>query len=300
MTDIVTSNGKKIVLNRSYKETPDYGIPEQFKVGISQSTPTVATTDLDVAIPILNGTVNDDGSNTFTGSSGGDNSTDNTSTYKQGAQTTDATAQNLIANNTNASKIWTISDLASAGTNCDASKYCGLWLYIKDTTALAKFKTSGTALEIRIGADSTTNYYSLVLEASDLAVGWNWVYSELLSSWTSNGTPGTLNDFQIIITTNNATDTFVAGDVVYDLLRQWETTDILKDFITGYPSINETSLQATMRMILTSTQANGFLIDSVMTFNKDGTPLGTDVSTFTADSKSDTDEFIFQIVNQVS
>ena len=55
---------------------------------------------------------NDDGSNAFTGSSGGDNSTDNTSVFKEGGGNTDVTAQNLIANDTNADKIWVISDLS--------------------------------------------------------------------------------------------------------------------------------------------------------------------------------------------
>ena len=40
----------------------------------------------------------------LTGSSGGDNSTDNTDTYKEGAGNVDVTSQNLIANDTSATK----------------------------------------------------------------------------------------------------------------------------------------------------------------------------------------------------
>ena len=104
-------------MDRGYKASPTFTAPTVFKVGQDQSTPLVTATDLTNAVPISNGTVNDNGDNTLTGSSGGDNSTDNTTTFKPGAGVSVVTSQNLIANNTNATKIWTISNLASLGTN---------------------------------------------------------------------------------------------------------------------------------------------------------------------------------------
>ena len=147
-----------------------------------------------------------------------------------------------------------------SGANCVSTKYISQWHYIKDATALAKYLTAGTALEIRIGADTTANYYSQVWTASQLAVGWNYLCdNELLSTWTAVGTPGTLNNFAIIITTNNATDEFAAGDVLYDLLRQWEVADFYKAYVTDFPSIDFTNLEVTTRGYLTSLEANGFL-----------------------------------------
>ena len=61
---------------------------------------------------------------------------------------------------TNVLKIWTIADLSSLGTNITQTQFFGLWIFIKDSTALAKFKSSGTALEIKLGSD-TGNYFSL-------------------------------------------------------------------------------------------------------------------------------------------
>lgn len=130
---------KKILLNRAYKSTPDYTVPSQFKVGTANGTPAIGDTDLDVPIPITDGTVNDDGSNQLTGSSGGDNTTDNTSIFKPGAGVSDDTAQNLIANGTNVSKVWSIANLAANGTNITGTQPVGYWLYIADATALAKF-----------------------------------------------------------------------------------------------------------------------------------------------------------------
>lgn len=290
----ITDYGRKADLHR-YLTSSSYLPPTLIRIGMGTTNPISTDTSIEIPIPIGNGTVCDDGSNTFTGSSGGTNSTDNTTTYKEGASVTDNTAQNLIANDTNATKIWTIADLASAGTNCDATKYIGIWFYIKDATALAKFFTSGTCLEFRIGADSTTNYYSKVYEVSDLATGWNFLGGTgLLSTWTVNGTPGTLNDYQIRIITNNATDEFVAGDIVTDLLRQWESSDLTQSYSTGYPSIDDTNYWATFRSRLGSTAGTGFNISELGLFDTAGNMHVHIV--FDAESKSSTDEFELQPV----
>ncbi len=224
---IFVNTGKQIVLNRSYKATPDYTVVTEFKVGISNTDPAVGDTDLDVAIPIEDGTVNDNGDNTLTGSLGGDNSTDNTTTFKPGAGTTDDTAQNLIANGTNVSKVWTIANLASLGTIISPLEPFGMWFFILDTTTRDKFLTAGTALEIRLGSD-TSNYFSLTRTVSQLTTGFNWITSgtTIVQDLTETGTVVVpIDTFQILVTTNLAADTFIAGDVIYDLLRQWSTRD---------------------------------------------------------------------------
>jgi len=305
---IINTNGKKILLYRGNTENGSLSSTEylplsQFKVGVDNSTPNIANNDLDNPIPISNGTVCDDGSNNLTGSDGGDNTTDNILTYKEGAGVVDATAQNLIANDTNATKKWEIADLTTNGANAVSTKYISQWLYIRTDdlgVTLAKFKSSGTCLEIRLGADTTANYYSQTLEASDLAVGWNLLCDNaLLSTWTTVGTPGTLNNFAIIITTNNATDEFIEGDVIYDLLRQWEASDLTKDFTTSYPTIDLTNLEVTTRAYLTSLEANGFLIDGLGFFNEDTSPLMGSEDTMDGASKSDTDEFAFVVVDRL-
>jgi len=289
----LTNNGKKIILNRSFKSVPDYTVTSKFKVGINNATPSVVDTDLTYAVPISNGTVNDTGANQLIGSSGGDNTTDNTSIYKEGAGLTDAKAQNLIANATNVSKIWTLHPLITA--NITYTQPFSLWLYIKDATALAKFLSSGTALEIRLGSDSS-NYYSYTRTAAQLATGWNWISSNtaLVNTLTATGTPGAPADyFAIIITTNILTDTFVAGDIVYDLLRQWATTDLTQTFVSGYPVFDETNMEVEIRGYLNSLEANGFNINGFATFNTDATNKMFDEDAFTAESKTSVDELTF-------
>ena len=53
--NVITNNGRKICLNRTFKATPDYLSPTQFKIGTGTTTPTVSDTDMETAVNI-NGT----------------------------------------------------------------------------------------------------------------------------------------------------------------------------------------------------------------------------------------------------
>jgi len=296
----ITKNAKNVMLNRTYKSSPDYTIPSKFRVGIGTTTPSTSDTSLAESIPIEDGTVNDDGDNTLTGSNGGEDSTDNTTTYKEGAGVTDATSQNLKTNTSSVTKRWYISDLDTNGTDASKTQPFALWLYIADATALAYLKDSGTCLEIRIGSDLATNYFSLTKEKSDLSTGWNWINSGTtnVEDLTETGTVGAdLDTFEIVITTNNATDTWSEGDVCYDLLRQWETSDLGNVFVTGYPTFDETNKKVTVRYYLDSLKANGFSISETGSFNTDATAKLIDRDVFTALSKTSTDEIAIVVVN---
>lgn len=294
MSSTFTQQGIKTILNRAYGDD-DQSKVDAFKVGQNQATPVVTDTDLTQPVPISNGTVNDNGDNTLTGSSGGDNSTDNITTFKPGAGLSDDTSQNLIANNTNVTKIWTIANLAALGTNITQTQPFGLWFYINDAADLAKFKTSGTVLEIKLGS-AVGDYFSLTKEASDLAVGWNWITSGFtnVEDLTETGTvAGNVDTFIIEVTTNNSTDEFAAGDVLYDLLRQWAVTDLTKTFDTGYPLVDETARTVQTRGTLSSVEANGFNLSGFGTFNQDTIPLIEGLESFDVESKGDADQFIY-------
>jgi len=199
---VKTNDGKGIMLYRAY--TPNGSLsstlrlpPTKYRVGVDQTVATITDTALDAAIPIDDGTVNDDGSNQLTGSDGGDNTTDNTTTFKPGAGVSDVTAQNLIANGTDKDKKWTISDLSISGTVLDEAQHIGLWIYLKDQTTLDKLQPAGWAFEIKFGSDSS-NYYRMLKSKSTLSVGWNWISSDdlLLSDLGDVGTPtGTIDYF---------------------------------------------------------------------------------------------------------
>ena len=300
MATTIIDNGVKILLDRGYQNDGSTTLtaPTEFKVGQNQATPAVTDTDLDEPVPIGNGTVNDDGDNQLTGSSGGDNTTDNTNIFKPGAGVSDDVAQNLIANNTNVSKIWTIADLSANGANITGTSRAAIWLYINDAADLAKFKSSGTAVELRLGSD-TSNYFFKQWTVAELAVGWNWLNTgtTAVNALSENGTvAGNIDTFVIVITTNNSTDEFATGDVIYDLLRTWVAGDLTKTITST--TIDDAALTVQIRSDVASTEANGFNIDSHGLFNTDGTPLMEGLENFTAESKTNTDEFIFTVQNQ--
>jgi len=300
MATTIVQDGVKIIMDRAYNAdgSTTFTAPTEFKVGQSQTTPAVTDTDLDEPVPINDGTVNDNGDNTLTGSSGGDNTTDNTTTFKVGAGVSDDTSQNLIANGTNVLKIWTIADLSALGTNITQTSRAAIWLFIKDATALAKFKTSGTTIELKLGSDSS-NYFSKTWTVAEVVMGWNWLNTgtTAVENLTETGTvSGAVDTFIIEITTNNAADTFVAGDVLYDLLRTFVAGDLTKTITSKV--IDNTALTVQVRSDLLSTQANGFVLDSHALFNTDATPKMEGLEDFTDESKTNTDEFIFTVQNQ--
>ena len=49
---IWTDEGNKVVLNRTFKSTPDYNEPSLFKVGTDTTTPTSSDTDLGTSVVI--------------------------------------------------------------------------------------------------------------------------------------------------------------------------------------------------------------------------------------------------------
>ncbi|GAG82973.1 unnamed protein product, partial [marine sediment metagenome] len=51
---VITTNGKKIILNRSFKATPDYLAPSVFKTGTGTTTPAVGDTDVET-VKAING-----------------------------------------------------------------------------------------------------------------------------------------------------------------------------------------------------------------------------------------------------
>lgn len=52
---ILTNDGKKILLNRGFKASPNYTVPSLFKVGTGTTAPTVTDTDLQAAVIISGG-----------------------------------------------------------------------------------------------------------------------------------------------------------------------------------------------------------------------------------------------------
>ena len=66
-----------------------------------------------------------------------------------------------------------------------------------------------------------------------------------------------------------------------------------KDFVSGFPTLDTTNIQATTRLFLNTLEANGNDLTEVGIFNKDSTPILFSRSTFTSLSKTSSIEVTF-------
>ena len=289
----ITKSGKKIFLNRTYKGTPDYAELTVFKAGTGVTAVTVDDTDLENPIPIQTTTETVDDFETADWTDSADvTSTLNAVTFKEGSKSLalakDATASATITiNKTTTSRDFTGKDFS-------------IWIYIIDATMLAKLAVS-TCLSIRFGSDSS-NYYEWEKDLADLAVGWNLI--DGLTSANADTTTGTPSlaamDYTYVefVATGSAI-VWSAGDLLVDDSKLISADDYIKTFESGYPALDETALSSTIRCRISSVQSNGYPITEVGLFNEDGTPLMESRDTMTAISKSNTDELIFIIKNEI-
>ena len=84
----------------------------------------------------------------------------------------------------------------------------------------------------------------------------------------------------------NLTDTDLETPVTIDATA-------FKDFVVGYPTIDETNFVTTIRCFVASTEANGNEITEFGIVNEDATKKLISRDVFTAISKADTDEIVF-------
>lgn len=104
---------------------------------------------------------------------------------------------------------------------------------------------------------------------------------QLNRTWKSTPDYGEPSVFKVGTGTTDPTtsDTDLQTPVTID-------TGTTKAFVTGYPILDETNLQATVRCFLTTTNANGNSLTEFGLFNTDGTPLMFSRATHTPISKT--------------
>lgn len=295
---IKTRNGAKIYLYRTWTKNNDLSQDEftpedKFAVGKDDSEPNVSDNDLQIRVPITEGTVNDNGANELTGELGGDNTTDNTEIFKPGALQDDNTAQNLNCNDTDEIKSWFI-DLSNDGNIIDDEKIAGLWLYFNNNVL-----EDITDIQIRVGSDNS-NYYYYNVDVGNMQHGWNWIVLGVVSELDEEGSvSGDIDYFNIRITTENASDIWDEEDVVYDLLRTYTEEDTFSQYVDGYPMINFENLEVTKQGYLTTTDAVGFNLDSYGDFNNDKDRKMGSKANFPSRSKTQIDEIILTVKERI-
>lgn len=286
---ILSTKGKDITLDRTFKSSPSFNPPQDLRLGIEQSSITTGTQVLDQPIPVKKGTILDDGTNQLSGSNGGDNTTDNTNTFKQTADLSETKAQNLEVNSNSATKEWSLT----YSTSSNEDRKHSVWLYFDDQQTIDLIAD----VEVRF-EDTSSDYYSLTVQDSDLSTGWNFIALGVLKNNSETGSvSGTIDGLRIIITTDNAGDTWSSGKAVYDAARQWQPSDEKISQNSGYPVVDSSADEVTQRFTVTTLQANGFLLDGGLVETSGGDAYNSS-NGFNL-SKSNTDEFIFQVRNRI-
>ncbi len=285
-----TNLGKNIVIGLAYG-VGSYSVPSKFKVGILNDTPLVTDTDLDVPVPITGTEAVDDCGTADWADSADMTTALNSTTFKEGTKSLNLTKDAATSATVSCDKTTTSRDFTS--------KTLFVWLYIKNATAYAKLATTD-CLTLRFGSDNA-NYYIYTRDKADLAVGWNLIY---FTSATADGDQGTPTiaacDYSYLaLKATAAAITWSAGDFIMDDWKLASADDFTKTFMTSYPTLDTTNHEIELRCQLLTTEANGHDLNGFALFNTDAPDLMSEEDTHTAESKSDTDEFIYIVRNRI-
>jgi len=162
--------------------------------------------------------------------------------------------------------------------------------------ALADLKSSGTALRVRFGSDSS-NYYQYDVDIAFLIAGWNLIAFKSTDAVVI-GTPviAACDYTYVAVFTDAAGDTIAADRILWDDMKLASDDDFYKALEPGYPAVDTVTDQVTYEGRLTTTEANGTLIREFGPFDANSSPLLWNRSTINPFSKSQSDEAIFQEV----
>lgn len=222
----VVDNGRKIMLNRTFKTTPDYSEPQQFKVG--------TLTDIQI-----------DAMNVTTGWSAG---TDSAVTIKTSGNQFEGSGCVVLSKTGTTGFTASMSKTETIPQNINNSELT-IEIFIGNGAPYNKLSASG-AFTIRYGSDSS-NYYEWIIQKSSLSASptgrqWNYVVNLKITSANSvTGSPNKTSMVYLFLSyrLNNITDTTAAnssslpGDVMFDDIRIIPTT-LTKQDTNLYAPIN--------------------------------------------------------------
>lgn len=282
MGAILSNDGMKILMNRAFKSSPDYTIPDRLKIGVNQADPVATDTDLTQPIPFSGTEAVDDCDATtgWTGSTDASAITTNTSSYKQGTA-----SLNMGKSGTTSTQV----SYTKAVTSLDfTSKTFFGWVYIDDVDDLI---STGVGLSVRYGSDNS-NYYQEDFAVADLLDGWNLVTFTSSTATSTTGTPSlvAMDYLNIIFFVDSASDTITHADLRMDDWKLGSTDDAVKsvDSIT----ISEGTRSVIVEGTILATEANGFNITGFGFFNTDATRKNLSLVKINAVSKTSTEELI--------
>jgi len=300
---LITNEGKKIFLDRTYNDVPTREEVTVFKIGTGSANSVGDATDataldtaMENAVPIT-GTEQIDDADATTGwvDSADCTLSVNVATFKQG------TGSLNITKDAGASIVCS-SEKTTTSLDITGGKSVSIWLFIIDQTALDKLNATD-AFTIRLGSDSS-NYFEWLVQKTFFTQGaFNLIQNLTKANATSTvGTPvETALDFTFVrLQSDVAATTWTAGDFIFDDIKLISTDDFTKIFEPSFPVIDFVTLQVEIRTRVNTTEGNGYPIRETGVFNEDSSEKLESRDTFNAINKKSTDEFIFVFKNRVT
>lgn len=289
MTVEITNDGMKLFLNRGVNtdDNATYTPISKLWIGSNQVAASVSATDLTLPVPIQYNTVetlDDCETADWNTSTDAINETLNSSSQKEGTYSLNLGKSGTSTTGFNYNKTLT--------SQYDfTNKTLFMWLYI---ATVADLTSSGTAVELRAGSDST-NYYYKQYAASSLSSGWNLLYFTTATATGTTGSPTitAIDYLNIRFTTDLAADTITLGDLRMDYWHLVDSTDYPESFSTGYPTAPNDNLQIELRAEILDTEANGYVIDGVAWKNTDSTPITAVIAKTIAITKDSSEQLIY-------
>lgn len=283
---VVTNNGIAIIMQNAFLAAPTYSKSTLFTVGVGTTAAAISDTALEAPVPIY-GTEQVDSCDVADWTDSADTTTTvNSSIFKEGTGALNFTKDGSASATAYTYKTTTSLDFTN--------KRLAIWIYIVDTATLNKL-TVTAGLSIRYGNDSS-NYWEWEFNRAELAVGWNRL-DDMRSTNADNtqGSPAlaTCDYTYVEFVAVSAATVWSAGDIVFDDIKLISNDDYTKIFESGYPTVNETAKQVTVRTRLSTVDSNGYFITEHGLLNTDVSALLMARDTFTGYSKTNTDELIF-------
>jgi hypothetical protein len=293
-TNTTTKTGRNATLSKIWDAASTNTVMTKFAVGVGTAVASESDTTLDYPISKTPTTVNScEVIGDWTASADGAGPiVEDVVTFKEG------TGSIQITKSGGASATLTYYD-DQAGVNL-TSNYVYVWVYIKDSTALAKLQTnanSGIFVRLSSANGGATNYSQWIRGGSDTSsVGWN-----LLKIDIENDTPDSTNGaydktsskcWMLGFTFTGTAITTTAGDILMDY---WHRSAFTYYSFASAVTFDTTNNTVTSRGTILASEMNGFALSEVGTFNTDASPVMFGRHTFSPVSKSSTDIITFQM-----
>lgn len=247
MANIVTNDGLNVAINRTFKSSPDYTLPD--KVVFSTNTLSPAATD-----STMYGVL----STSYTAIDSMDSTASWTATLDAGTVVLNTTAGqyregtgclNLPVTYSTGTARWE-KTISSADVS---ASFIGFWLYLDATTYLAS-GTDTVRIILGTGGYTDANYYDT--GKTSLQAGWNYIVFNATAYTSQAGSGATLSGVDSIAIQVKTTNDFASNSMRADFIFSFLAADRIISVTAGYPTFNEANNTTTLRHIIEATQGN--------------------------------------------